>query len=460
MMRFRGSIFFKLFGILILTGVLLNALFYFAFTFFARDDPFPTDLLEAFRAENLSAFVIQIGNPPDLQKMRFIAANTGAQIRIETGTKVWQTQEGLMPIRELEMRQRTERRRRRQLRRLNPQAQDVIPETQMPTLFDIFKAAPAPAAFIVKENGAKYAFYMPDQRSFAGRYSKVMTLLMLVLTFLIASAYFAIHYILLPLNSLIRGVHAVGAGDLAYRVPVKGGTEFAELGASFNLMVERIKETLEAKERLLIDVSHELQSPLARMKLAIELMGQEKAKDRLKSSLKDLEAMVAEILESARLDSSSGSLAIQTARVDSLIREFLDVYELMNSPVHLHTSETELLARIDPSRFIVVMRNLIENALKHADTESRPKRVDVYLSSDPKDLMVEVKDNGRALATDEMHRIFEPFYRLDKSRARATGGYGLGLSLCKRIVDAHGGRIGIRSDDSGTTVWFSLPRGL
>ncbi|RYZ87911.1 MAG: HAMP domain-containing histidine kinase [Proteobacteria bacterium] len=458
MIRIRGSIFFKLFGILIITGILLNFLFYFAIKYFASDNPIKRDMFETFRQENLRAFVVQIGFPPDVEKMKFIAQTTEAEIRVESGGQVWQTTDDLTPIREIEEFQKGDRKRHKDHEDHGPQFRGPPPGKRMPVFFDFFSKFPPPPAFVITQDGVKYAFFLPDRRDFAGRYGRLMIPLLLILTFLIASAFFAIRYILLPVNSLMKGVQAVGQGDLDYRVSVKGGTEFATLGESFNLMVERIKETMEAKERLLIDVSHELQSPLARMKLAIELMTEEKAKERLKVNLKDIETMVAEILESARLDSSTGSLVIQKTNVYQLIKEFFYVYETMGSPVHLHTTETEVIAMIDPARFIIVMRNLIDNALKYADNQE--KRVDIYLTTDEKLLSVRVKDNGKPIDTTEVHKLFEPFYRIDKSRTRATGGYGLGLSLCKRIVDAHGGAIGIESSKDGTEVWFNLPKGL
>lgn len=468
-MRVRGSIFLKLFGILILTGVLVNSLVYFALKYFATQNPIKRDMFETFREENLNAFVVQIGFPPDLEKMRFIAESTDAEIRVESGDQVWETADDLVPLKEIEQHQRREREERRKRKGFGghpphdgfeggPMMRGPPPGRRIPVFFDFFSKSPPPPAIIITRKDAKYGFFLPDRRDFAGRYGKLMLPLLLLVTFLIGSGFFAIRYILLPINSLMKGVDAVAQGDLEYRVAVRGGAEFATLGDAFNRMVGRIKETMEAKERLLIDVSHELQSPLARMKLAIELMKDDKSKERLKINLKDIETMVAEILESARLDTSIGALTIQKTNVYHLIKEFLYVYETMGSPVYWESQETDLQAMIDPSRFIIVLRNLIENALKYADNAQ--KRVDIRLENLGDSFRVDVKDNGQGIETEEIPKLFEPFYRIDKSRTRATGGYGLGLSLCKRIVDAHQGEIGISSDASGTTVWFTLPKGL
>lgn len=483
----KGSIFFKLLGILIITGILVNFFVYAGVRFFVNATPIKRDMFENFSSENLNKYTAEIGFPPNKEKMESIADKTESDIRIESNGKIWQTSTDLPSLDEVEDHQkqgRMEREKRRAF--VESQGKDLgtgspdggfggpppgapdfgpggppdfgkgPPQKRMPFLYDFFGKGPPPQAIIITKEGTRYGFFLPDRRNFAGKYQRLLFPTLFLVTFLIASAFFAIRFILLPLQTLMKGVEAVAEGDLEHRVLVKGGDEFAALGNSFNRMVERIKETMEAKERLLIDVSHELQSPLARMKLAIELMQEDKAKQRLKLNLKDIEAMVAEILESARLDSSTGSLQIQKSDLSHIIKEFLYVYEAMGSPVFLESSSPSLIAEIDPSRFIIVLRNLIENALKHADAVE--KRVDLKVFDQGDSIRIEVKDNGKGIETDEVSKLFEPFYRIDKSRNRQTGGYGLGLSLCKRIIDAHNGSIGIDSGSSGTTVWFLLPK--
>ncbi len=483
--RMRGSIFVKLFSILIVTGILLNVLLYFTLRFFVAQSPIKRDLFETFREENLKSFVLQIGSPPNVNAMNHIAEANEVDIRIEGNGQVWQTNDELPSLRQVERHQKREHKdRKNQLEERDPHPEDLQgdkdpdldtpdmkvvspgpkiwrgppPHKRIPLFFDLFSPGPPRPAFIIKHDQLKFGFFLPDNRDFFGRYGKLIVPLLLVLSFLLASAFFAIRYVLLPLNALLRGVEAVAQGDLESRVNVRGSTEFERVAEAFNNMVSRIKETIEGKERLLIDVSHELQSPLARMKLAVELMKEEKTKERLKLNLKDLESMVSEILESARLDSSTGSLSLQKTDLNHLIKDFLYVYELMGTPVEWQESSIPVVAEIDPSRLIIVLRNLIENALKYADSEQ--KRVSLSLSEDKVQghIRIEVSDNGSGIEAQELSRIFDPFYRVDKSRTRNTGGYGLGLSLCKRIVDAHRGTIGIESSNQGTKVWFTLPK--
>jgi signal transduction histidine kinase len=483
----KGSIFFKLLGILIITGLLVNFFVYAGVRFFVNATPIKRDMFENFSSENLDKYTAEIGFPPNKDKMARIADENESEIRIEGKGKVWQTSNDLPSLDEVEEHQKKSRMDREKRRLLvesqgrdtgSPNSDTGVPGSspgssdfgpggppdfhkgpshkRMPFLYDFFGKGPPPQAIIISRDGTRYGYFLPDRRNFAGKYQRLLFPTLFLVTFLIASAFFAIRFILLPLQTLMKGVEAVAEGDLEHRVQVKGRDEFAALGNSFNRMVERIKETMEAKERLLIDVSHELQSPLARMKLAIELMQEDKAKQRLKLNLKDIEAMVAEILESARLDSSTGSLQIQKSDLSHIIKEFLYVYEAMGSPVFLESTGAPLIAEIDPSRFIIVLRNLIENALKHADAVD--KRVDIRVMDQGEHIRIEVKDNGKGIETDEINKLFEPFYRIDKSRNRQTGGYGLGLSLCKRIIDAHSGSIGIDSGVSGTSVWLILPK--
>ncbi len=480
----RGSIFFKLLGILIITGALVNFMVYLSIRYFASTVPFKKDMIESFSGENLKRYIAEIGQPPNIEVMKKIAAQLECEIRIEKGEQTWMTKDDLPSIETIERRQRREGEdhpgggfhfghhspppgdQALEIDRGPPPGDEDnndeepsfhrAPPKRIPFYLDIFRKEPPAPAITMKSGDHRYAFFLPDRRPFAGKYMRFLFPFMLLLTFLIASAFFAIRFILMPLKTLMKGVEEVANGNLEHRVTVAGGDEFSLLGASFNNMVSRIKETMEAKERLLIDISHELQSPLTRMKLAIELMREDKAKDRLKTNLKDIETMVAEILESARLDSSTGSLQIQKIDARQLIREFLYHYETLNAPVFYGSEETALIAEMDPSRIIIVIRNLIENALKYADNNQ--KRVDVRVFEEQGNLRVEVQDNGSGIPEEEIPKIFEPFYRIDKSRARATGGYGLGLSLCKRIVDAHQGAIGIVSGERGTTVWFTIPK--
>ena len=115
----------------------------------------------------------------------------------------------------------------------------------------------------------------------------------------------------------------------------------------------------------------------------------------------------------------------------------------------------ETLLALDPDKIRSVLRNLLDNALKYSPEKSP---IVVQLMRGPEQVVLSVKDSGRGIPTDELERVFEPFYRVDKSRTRATGGFGLGLSFCRRVVQAHSGTIAVESSEGkGTKVIVTLP---
>lgn len=445
----KSSIFLKLLGILVVTAITVNLLVYAGFRFFLNNDPLSKEILETFQQANLENLAEEIGFPPDPARMKEVAERTRAEIRIESGSQVWQTSDDLPKLRD-----------HGRVGPFRDFAREAPPRPHrpppVPQFLDFFGHSPPRLMLVVSFQEARYGFFPPDIRNFAGRYQRFLFPFLLLLTFMIGSSFFAIRIVLSPLRSLLKGVNAIAEGQWEHKVSVRGRDEFSELASSFNRMVATIKETLEAKERLLLDVSHELQSPLARMKMAIELMHEEKAKERLKTNLRDIETMVAEILESARLDSSPGSLQLRKTDLRKNLEDFLEVYRMMDAPVHLHAEPGPLFAEVDAARFVIVMRNLLDNALKHAD--ARDKRVDISLQEEGENFRIEVKDNGLGIPAEDIPHLFDPFYRVDKSRNRQTGGYGLGLSLCKRIVDAHGGTIEISSASDGTRLSLLWPK--
>jgi signal transduction histidine kinase len=210
---------------------------------------------------------------------------------------------------------------------------------------------------------------------------------------------------------------------------------------------------------LLLDVSHELRSPLTRMKVALEFVGEDAVKDKLQQEIRELEAMVTELLESERLNSDHGGLVLAETDLVPLVRELAETYNDQQLGVRVLTLPPTLRVMIDADRIRMAVRNVLENAVKHSLPERGP--VEIWVEArDGKAVQVSIRDHGPGIPADEHGRIFEPFYRVDKSRSRATGGYGLGLSLAKKIMTAHGGDIVLTSQfgkGSTFTLEFPLP---
>jgi len=279
----------------------------------------------------------------------------------------------------------------------------------------------------------------------------LVSLIFLILILL--GAYFAIRRILKPIRWLKEGVRQVGEGNLRHRVPEKGSAELRGLSSTFNTMAGRIDHMLRSKEQLLLDVSHEFRSPLTRIKVALEFFPDSTIKNDVRDDVDELENMVSEILETARLDSEYGHLNLKEVKIDQLLQQTLQGFNHQLAHFHLHPMPPTPLLSLDVERITIVLRNILNNALKFSSSSSKP--VEVSLQRDNSQVVLHIKNFGTVIPQEELPNIFEPFYRVDKSRSKETGGYGLGLHLCQKIMEAHGGRIEVSSSLSDGTT-FSL----
>jgi signal transduction histidine kinase len=234
------------------------------------------------------------------------------------------------------------------------------------------------------------------------------------------------------LERLERSVEAWGEGQLATRVAVEGNDEVARLAASFNHAAARIEALVRAQKSLLANASHELRSPLARIRMAAELMS-EQATPALGAELRrntaELDQVIDEVLLASRLDAVGADVGRQE-EVDltgMLAEECARVGAVLDAGAHSLYGEPKLLRRM--------VRNLLENAVRYGAGST----VEVRLAADrDAALRLEVCDGGPGVPEPERERIFEPFYRI-AGASEAAGGVGLGLSLVRQIARHHGG---------------------
>ena len=270
-----------------------------------------------------------------------------------------------------------------------------------------------------------------------------------------------------PLEKLTAGVEAVAGGDYSVRTKVSGKDEFSELSDGFNHMTEQISEQIaalelvaEQKQQLVDDLSHEMRTPLTSIHGYAEYMlsaalGEEERIDALlciKSESERLQRLSQSLLDISYV---SGSRAEKT-RVD--LKEIFESIEkrfeikAKNEGVELSFEESDVVIEGDATLVDLLFSNLTDNAIK-ACRDSEIKKVSIKADSDA----ISVTDTGRGMTEDELRHITEPFYRTDKVRSRADGGAGLGLTLCRRIVDAHGWEMEFSSaPEKGTAVKIIL----
>jgi len=258
--------------------------------------------------------------------------------------------------------------------------------------------------------------------------------------------YFLARTITRRLESLRAGVEDLGSGDLSTRVAVHGTDEVADLARSFNRAADRIEALVTGQQRMLASASHELRSPLARLRLSVELMreaGSAGERDthcaEAVRDVAELDQLVEDLLLVGRLEAADGISARPVDLLALAAEEAARVgAEVGGSPSVV--SGDEALLRL-------ALRNLLENALRHGDPP-----VEVAVEVTGTRARVVVTDQGPGIPAGERERIFEPFYRPADHPEGDGGGTGLGLSLVKRVAALHGGRALCEGDDGGRFI--------
>jgi signal transduction histidine kinase len=275
-----------------------------------------------------------------------------------------------------------------------------------------------------------------------------------------------------PLRRMQLAARAIGNGDLSARVRLARTDELGEVARAFDEMADKVVELFHAEKELLANVSHELRTPLARIKVALDLAAEGDAEVARASladiagDLDELERLIGDTLTAAKLDlAGAGS---PTSGIPPLRKERLEIDALIDAAAQRFRArhpERELVVSVTPELPLVegdavllrrAVDNLLENAAKY--TERQDVAVDLRAGSRDGCVEIEVIDRGIGIAEADLPHVFRPFFRVDRSRTRATGGLGLGLALTKRIVDAHGGTIVVESSlGKGTRVRVSIP---
>jgi len=252
------------------------------------------------------------------------------------------------------------------------------------------------------------------------------------------------------LEDLEAGVRRLGEGDLGARVEVKGHDELATLAGSFNQAAERLQQLVEAQRRVLASASHELRSPLTRLRVGLELAredlaGAGKCIDDAVAEVEELDSLVEELLLAGRLELSHPALPLEAVDVGALLTA-----EAARTGAHVLATAAPL--RADPRLLRVMLRNLLENARRYSLGGAVEAGVQP-LDGVPPGVRVWVADRGPGVGEAERERIFEPFYRPAGHTEGRDGGVGLGLYLVRRIAHAHGGAATCRPRDGGGTLF-------
>lgn len=272
-------------------------------------------------------------------------------------------------------------------------------------------------------------------------------------------------YLSRPVVELKRAARQVSAGDLDTRVPPsmrQRWDEFADLGREFDAMVERIAALIASQKRLLNDVSHEIRSPLARLRVAVELLRRKAGEadnrelERIEREVERLDELVGQILTLSRLESGSVEQRRDWIDLAALVEEVVADARFesvdQSHPIELtFTDQPKLLGNSELLRR--ALDNVLRNALRHTPVGTQV-RVELATVSNPATARIQVTDKGPGLQPQQLPLLFQPFERLDGQ----ASGYGLGLAITRRALEAHGGKAWAEiADDGGLRVVMELP---
>jgi len=427
--KIYNSVFTKMIVIILIAGISINValwVFFFAYRAMAGR-PFHSNI-----HQYLNYIIEDLGTPPSYERASVLARQAAVQIHFQGPGDSWSTSPEPMDYRRVHFRTWHDK----------------------PNI----RAGMSHGRFYIELRHDKGDFIF----ELSGEYEKnpalrrIHGLIVLSIVLILLGAYLVIRRILQPVKLLDIGVKELSQGNLKHRVPVKKSDELGQLSQAFNGMTQRLHEMLTAKEQLLRDVSHELRSPLTRMKVALEFVKEEQTRSLIQSDIEEMEEMITHILETARIHHDHSRLNLQEIDLVKLIDDVAAIYRHQKPGVVFSGTRSLPPCRVDPEQIKTVLKNVLDNAIKYSREDSEAVRISVDVQN--RRAVIEIEDSGIGIDPEALAYIWEPFYRADKSRSRDTGGYGLGLSLCKTIIEAHGGNISIHSTPAkGTTVSMTLP---
>jgi signal transduction histidine kinase len=265
-----------------------------------------------------------------------------------------------------------------------------------------------------------------------------------------------------PVRRLREVVDLFGRGELSARAATGRRDEFGQLAISFNKMAERIQTLLAAERRLLMDISHELRSPLARLGVAVELArsGEDRdlMLDRIEKEAQRLNELVGELLHVTRVEGDPSQRKTETVYLDELLGHVVEdcriEAKMKGCLIEWNAPSAGVVVSGDEELLRRATENVLRNAIRYAPVQST---VDVDLTQSGNAALIRIRDHGPGVPEESLARIFDAFYRVDSDRNRASGGVGLGLAIARRAVELHNGKLRAENKLPGLCVTIELP---
>ncbi|WP_175956188.1 MtrAB system histidine kinase MtrB [Schaalia sp. Marseille-Q2122] len=305
---------------------------------------------------------------------------------------------------------------------------------------------------------------------------QVLTIAVLPIVLLLPfGVFFGVYQLLRPVRRTAEAASGLAAGNLDTRVPVEGNDEMARLGHAFNDMAASLQrqiseydELSQLQQRFVTDVSHELRTPLTTIRMAEEMIWDERdeltpsgrrSAELLHGQVERFESMLADLLEISRHDAQSALLEAESTDMRSIVSKVVEanaeLAKRLGVEVRVHQPEERCAAEVDARRMERVLRNLLVNAIEHADGSA----VDIHLAGTDTGVAVRVCDYGVGMTEETAARVFDRFFRADPARARTTGGTGLGLSIAAEDVHLHNGLLSAYGEPGkGASFLMVIPR--
>ena len=311
--------------------------------------------------------------------------------------------------------------------------------------------------------GMMAQFYQDYQASF--NESLIVAVIAATLVAMVASFIFS-RNIVAPVRLMTTASGRIAEGHYDERVASQGSDELSQLAKSFNQMAEQLEQVEAMRRQLIGDVAHELRTPLTSIKGSAEALvdGVLPASDetylQIHAEAERLSHLVDDLQELSRVESRATQLDFQpvdsTALIQTVTKRLQHQFDEKRVTLTSSLPHDPIIVRADADRAIQILTNLIGNALQYTPKNGT---VTVSIEHDKNEARVSVRDTGFGIPAEHLTHIFDRFYRVDKSRSRAHGGSGIGLTIAKHLVEAHGGKIWAESagENKGSAFIFTLP---
>lgn len=261
-----------------------------------------------------------------------------------------------------------------------------------------------------------------------------------------AVLYFLLRRTLYPLRWMQSGIQELTRGNLGFLAPMTGRDRSNQLALKFNAMSASIRALIQSKDQLITDLSHELRSPITRIKVALALVPPDRNLAVVEKNIQNLEDIITTILEAQRINLQDIDLKREPCRLADLVRECVELTKGREPSIVFEQADEAVQISGDRGLLKLLLHNLLDNALKYSGTARRP--VTVTLGREGGNAVLAIADDGPGIPEELLLKVFEPFVKVAPERG-FNSGYGLGLSLCRRIVELHGGTVTLVNEPKG-----------